>query len=647
MDINTLQKYKAKGLVRFQAHPVYPLLIWNYTEKCQYEKAWDDITSKCRGLITDTKGKIVARSFNKFHNLAENRFTPTEQYVMYEKLDGSLGILFFYDSQWLFASRGSFVSPQAEKAKLMLKRYSLTQLDVLKSYVFEIIYPENRVVVDYGDRAELVYLASFLADGEESFEAELMKASGFPVAKVFTDIDYRNFQALDWENSEGAVVRFSNGDRVKVKFTSYLELHRVITNLNPITVWEWFKTGKPLREYLELVPDELFDWMQDTWRNFENKFNKIYDDVHDFYSKTEHLKSKRGNFARAVKDHEYRTMLFALLDGQDNVLRDMICNKFRPKGITTSAKFSRRPLNCNDGRLIILCGISGAGKSNWACSYVEMHADAVIISRDAIRLMLFGNNDEQYYNSIRLGDRERTVSDVQSVLIKSSLEMGKTVIIDDTNLTSCVVNGILNRFRKFKAEFKLFDVDVDTAIERNRSRARTVGAHVIKQQYDKWQHLNNIFNFETREPQVVERLAMRENLRDAFVFDLDGTLSENVTGRSPFHWDRVGEDKVRGSVKACLSALKTCGYAVVICSGRDSCCEAMTRNWLVDNHITFDKLKMRPLGDQRPDWQVKEEMWRDLAEQYNLVAFFDDRQQVVDHGRCLGLHMFQVAQGDF
>jgi RNA ligase len=70
MNLETLHRYYEDGLLYKQTHPTLPLTIWNYTEKVQYEGLWDEITSMCRGLVTDDKG-IVARPFRKFFNIEE------------------------------------------------------------------------------------------------------------------------------------------------------------------------------------------------------------------------------------------------------------------------------------------------------------------------------------------------------------------------------------------------------------------------------------------------------------------------------------------------------------------------------------------------------------------------------------------------
>jgi RNA ligase len=138
--LEKLNEYFEKGLVYKQVHPTLPLTIWNYTEKVQYEGLWDEITLQTRGLVTDDEGNIIARPFKKFFNIEEGKHTPTEKFEVWEKMDGSLGIVFWYQGQWVVATRGSFTSDQAIKAKELLKKYNTDIMFRHLTYCFEIIY---------------------------------------------------------------------------------------------------------------------------------------------------------------------------------------------------------------------------------------------------------------------------------------------------------------------------------------------------------------------------------------------------------------------------------------------------------------------------------------------------------------------------
>ena len=114
MNVETLNKYYEEGWLIKQTHPTLPLTIWNYSQTTQYEGKWDEVTMMCRGLITDNNtGKILVRPFPKFFNYEEvagKGMIPTKGDYVYiqEKMDGSLGILFNYEGEWVMATRGSF-----------------------------------------------------------------------------------------------------------------------------------------------------------------------------------------------------------------------------------------------------------------------------------------------------------------------------------------------------------------------------------------------------------------------------------------------------------------------------------------------------------------------------------------------------------
>ncbi|MHB1885460.1 MAG: RNA ligase [Acidimicrobiales bacterium] len=133
-------------------------------------------TTTCRGLVVeDGTARIIARPLPKFFTYAEHGQMahapplPPEPYRIYDKLDGTLGIVFAYRETWQVASKGSFVSDQKRWAQRWIDDRVLTlkRLDASLTYCAEIVCPENRIVVDYGTREDLVLLAAFRADGEE------------------------------------------------------------------------------------------------------------------------------------------------------------------------------------------------------------------------------------------------------------------------------------------------------------------------------------------------------------------------------------------------------------------------------------------------------------------------------------------------
>src|SRR5690606_36552854 len=107
--------------------------------------------------------------FGKFFNLGEMPETrlenlPKENYTVTEKMDGSLGIIYNYKGKWRVATRGSLSSEQAKRAEQILTKYDMSEIPINFTILVEIIYPENKIVVNYGNEEKLVVLGAYDRD---------------------------------------------------------------------------------------------------------------------------------------------------------------------------------------------------------------------------------------------------------------------------------------------------------------------------------------------------------------------------------------------------------------------------------------------------------------------------------------------------
>jgi RNA ligase len=336
--LEKLNKYYEDGLLYKQVHPTLPLTIWNYSEKVQYENLWDEVTLMCRGLVTDHTGDIVATPFQKFFNIEEGKFTPTEKFEVYEKMDGSLGIVFWFQGQWVVATRGSFTSDQAIKAREILKKYNTDIMFRHLTFCFEIIYPENRIVLDYGDDEKLVLLGTFDKNGKE-MDVDMWSQWGFDVVKKYDGInDYKQLKEMVKNDQEGFVVKFSNGDRVKVKGVEYLRLHKIMTNVTTTGVWEYLKNGEDVLEILKDVPDEFYDKIKSYAQHLKYGYFQISEDagkkfdgmMYGKYNDKEPIEDRK-EFAEWVSSQpKYMSgILFRMFDKKD--YSEIIWNLIRPE----------------------------------------------------------------------------------------------------------------------------------------------------------------------------------------------------------------------------------------------------------------------------------------------------------------------------
>ena len=261
--LNKYEKLKEKKLVQIKQHPVLPLKLLNYTPKAQFRKAWCGELIIARGLVVTEGGMIVARPLPKFFNDYELKGSiPSGPFEVYEKLDGSCIIMGFYDGKPFFCTRGSFTSEQSIKAEeIYYKKYRDVQLDHAYTYCFEIIYPKNRIVVNYGEVTDLFLLAKIhTATG---IEASITNTGFKCVQKVDHCESIERLKQLDEVNKEGFVVKFMEDNlRIKIKFPSYITLHKQVMNI-PQNI------DVLTSETITNIPDECF-------KDFTNQIEQLY-----------------------------------------------------------------------------------------------------------------------------------------------------------------------------------------------------------------------------------------------------------------------------------------------------------------------------------------------------------------------------------
>jgi RNA ligase len=653
VDPNVLADYKKRQLLKSQSHSRLPLQIWNYAPACQYSKdKWDEVTTLCRGLIVDTDtNEIVGRSFRKFWNEGEKLYTPTETFTVWEKMDGSLGILFHYKGQWIITSRGSFVSDQAMKAQEMLStKYDISGFDKETSYVFEIVYPENRIVIDYGKTEALYFLAAFKRSGEEIFPPPVkqIQAAGFPICPSYPEFnDFKQLHSLDWANHEGFVIRFSTGERMKIKFENYLQLHRMATNMSTASVYEHFCEKKPLADLLELAPNEFHDWIKTTWDSLQTAYDELLKSLTSIVESHAHLAQR--DFALAIAANPMRGALFAIRAGKDAF--QLLCKEIKPK---EDEKLQWGPIPVitaptkTKSTITILVGISGSGKSTYASKLLNTNPNLVVVSRDKIREQIFGYEPEEigkYYESSNFSQKEELVTQTQYAQMDAALAGGYDVLVD-TNLTQKTIRALFSRFPDASFAYHVCECDMDDAILRCAERRRKVSGDVIRSQASKLVVLKPYLEELFSKQSAIEPIVQDKTKPPAVIIDLDGTLALH-TGRNVYDWSRVEEDALNRPVTLTLNALHEKGYAIILCSGRDEEARDGTERWLLSHTIPYQSLHLRPRGDSRPDYEVKEEMWREIVKNNYIEYMLDDRNSVVNHARRLGFTVFQVAPGNF
>lgn len=326
IDFRKVHALVDQGYIATRHHDTLPLTIYNYTSKTQFEGLWRPETVACRGLIVHDSGEIVARPFDKFFNWGERGATTDAALTsVTEKWDGSLGILYRADGEHRIATRGSFDGEQAVWATEFLNAHyhDIGAVGRDWTYLFEIIYPENRVVVDYGDLEDLVLLAARnRLTGRYVTPQQLDMAAnhfGFAMPKSYSFGSVSNvLQALDGltGNEEGFVAEFADGSRFKFKGEAYKELHRLISGVSFKRVLEAVEQGNA-DEYLAKIPEEFRD-QAEQWRTMiDFKVCDTRAAIKTAFSAAP--KTDRKTFALWVREYapDLSSYLFLMLDGRD------------------------------------------------------------------------------------------------------------------------------------------------------------------------------------------------------------------------------------------------------------------------------------------------------------------------------------------
>lgn len=300
------------------------LAILDYSPKTQL---WNELEIICRGLIVNkTTLEIVARPFDKFFNWGERGASQPKGSIVSvaEKMDGSLGILYRYGENYAIATRHSFDSQQALWATQFFNTH-WNKIKIPDSYtlLFEIIYPENRILLNYGNRQDLVLLAirnrfngEYLSNAEVD---EFAKKYGFTRPAYF---EVKNPDELLTYceqlsgHEEGFVALMGNGDRWKFKGKRYLELHKKFKGISRKSVAKAIVDGT-ITNYLLEIPEEFCEEVE-TWHNGIWTFaENVEQDITKLFIQSP-INSKK-DFAIWVNKNvypPYRRYMFAKYDGK-------------------------------------------------------------------------------------------------------------------------------------------------------------------------------------------------------------------------------------------------------------------------------------------------------------------------------------------
>lgn len=342
IDRQLLDDMIARKYINVQVHQEFGYKLYNYSKSCTLEHVWNDATELCRGIITDADDNIIARPFRKFYNYEEieqKGVIPTGlPYKIYEKRDGSMGTLYWSpDGVPFIATRGSFESDQALFATELLRKIlkwgkpediskvlsnfvtagnsSKKIFKVRYTLVFEIIYPEDRHVVDYGGEESITLLAIIDNETGDEVDPELL-SNIFGVVKCYESTDWKHIRDMyDGDNAEGFVVKFSNNFRMKLKYEQWFRKNALMAGLSRRKVLD-FIVNDDLKGLFGIV-NQLNEENKIYYTNILKELRKMYADMEcDAFSEYREFDTDK-DAAFYFNACKHRAILFAIRHGKD------------------------------------------------------------------------------------------------------------------------------------------------------------------------------------------------------------------------------------------------------------------------------------------------------------------------------------------
>ena len=282
-------------------------------------------------------------------------------------------------------------------------------------------------------------------------------------------------------------------------------------------------------------------------------------------------------------------------------------------------------------KIIMLKGLPASGKSSWAKEQVSK-GGYLRVSMDDIRASVFGGWSVK---------KEKACLRLRDEMVRFGIKEGKNVIVDATNLNPKHEYRLRRLAEELGVKFVINDeflkVSPEECVRRDLHRGENaVGADAIWEMYNKW--------IRPLPDRVLEK---NSDKRRCILIDLDGTLAQNVTGRSYYDMSRVNEDTPNPLISFIIDCIAGAGeyYAdIVIITGRNEAGRVLTEQWLYDNCLDYEALYMRKEGDKRRDDEVKLEILEEeILPKYAVLGVIDNSKRCCQMYYDLGINVLKAG----
>ena len=321
-----------KYVLKSKRHTVYNnLILLKYNQIESPRK--HEIVDSCRGIILDEANNynVVCYPYNRFYNYNEgvSESIDWSSSKIYEKLDGSLMTLYYYNNDWHVSTSGTPDALGSVQDNLTFKdlfwniwnnlNYKLPQ-ETNFCYMFEMVSPLNTIIVKHKEDVLYLHGARNLSTLQEVDPIVIAQKYNWKHAPIY---NFNNLSSLldvlknvEPTQQEGFVVCDKNFNRIKIKSEQYVALHHLATSciensmsdLRLITIIQ----NNEGSEFLNYFPK-----YKERHTQLTEKFQELYQKIITSYNQAP-LNVSQKDFALYVQQYKWKALLFSFRNGRIN-----------------------------------------------------------------------------------------------------------------------------------------------------------------------------------------------------------------------------------------------------------------------------------------------------------------------------------------
>ena len=339
----TLEDLKSEFYIGYRVNEKLNVACLNYS--MIESPMGEEIVQECRSLILDlTTWDVKGWAFNKFFNYGEGHCPSTfnwDGFKTYEKLDGSLITLWYHEEYGWQVSTRSVPDGSSEVddtgmtyRELVIKTLHdmgvswgrfIFSMNPDYSYAYELLTPENQVVVHHTDR-KLVLTAIRNLKTLQELDLSFKESHSTPIVKLYDTFSLDAVKDLVQSRNplehEGFVLVDANFNRIKLKSDAYCLMSHQRDGL-----------GKSNKARLELILSEKVDdvlsilpqFVQDKILVIQNALTLLVNNINKTYREIKDIETQK-DFAFEALKHRYSGVLFALRSGRVESAMDWFKN---------------------------------------------------------------------------------------------------------------------------------------------------------------------------------------------------------------------------------------------------------------------------------------------------------------------------------